>query len=146
MKKRIFLTIAIFVLIAKETNSRIKEADRFLIFSEQNFRSYLLEINVMHPDVILAQAKIETGNFQSAIFRENKNLFGMKKAKKRKTTAIGENRGHAVYENWKQSVKDLKIWQDKYASKYKSKKQYLNYLKEVYAEDENYINLINKII
>jgi len=45
--------------------------------------------------LITAQAGFETGNFTSVIFKENNNLFGMKLPKVRKTTAIGENRGHA---------------------------------------------------
>ena len=40
---------------------------------------------------ITAQAAHETGNFTSKIFKENNNLFGMKKPAVRKTYAIGEN-------------------------------------------------------
>lgn len=146
-KMKIFLiTFSLLVFATKETNSRIKEAEQNVVFNEANFWAYLLESGVRHPDIIFAQARIETGNFTSVIFKENKNLFGMKLAKQRETTAIDENRGHAVYENWKKSVDDLKIWQEKYASKFKSKKAYLDYLSEVYAEDENYINLIKKMI
>ena len=47
--------------------------------------------------IILAQAKHESGNFTSVIFEENWNPFGMKQARVRQNTAIGTNRGHAVY-------------------------------------------------
>ena len=60
--------------------------------------------------LIVAQAGFETGNFTSVIFKENNNLFGMKLAKVRKTTAIGENRGHAVYRNLEECVKDYWLY------------------------------------
>ena len=56
--------------------------------------------------IIVAQAKHETGNFTSDICWENYNYFGMKQAKKRKTTAIGTNRGHAVYTDFENCVID----------------------------------------
>lgn len=60
--------------------------------------------------LITAQAGFETGNFTSVIFKENNNLFGMKLPKVRKTTAIGENRGHAVYRTIEDSVKDYWLY------------------------------------
>lgn len=60
--------------------------------------------------MIVAQAGFETGNFTSAIFLENKNLFGMKLPKIRKTTAIGEARGHAVYKSYEDSIKDYWLY------------------------------------
>lgn len=60
--------------------------------------------------LIVAQAGFETGNFTSTIFLENKNLFGMKLPKIRKTTAIGEARGHAVYKSWEDSIKDYWLY------------------------------------
>jgi len=61
---------------------------------------------------MVAQAKHETGNYTSAIFKENNNLFGMKLAKVRDKTATGENRGHAVYETLEDSIEDLDLWFD----------------------------------
>ena len=60
--------------------------------------------------LITAQAGFETGNFTSVIFKENNNLFGMKLPRVRKTTAIGENRGHAVYKNLEDSIKDYWLY------------------------------------
>ena len=67
---------------------------------------------IKYPDVALAQSMWETGHFKSNVFKSNFNLFGMKKPEKRPTTATGENRGHAQYKNWVDSVKDYKMWQD----------------------------------
>ena len=52
----------------------------------------------------------ETNNFQSDIYKENNNLFGMKQATKRENTAIGTNREHAVYCCDEDSILDFFLW------------------------------------
>lgn len=80
------------------------------------FRDYILSLlraNGFTDEMsrmIFAQAAHETGNFTSDIFKENNNLFGMKMPRVRKTTAIGENRGHAVYKSVEDSVKDYWLY------------------------------------
>jgi len=59
---------------------------------------------------IFCQAAFETGNFSSEIFRDQNNLFGMKLARVRPTTATGEKRGHAVFKSIADSVKDYAIY------------------------------------
>lgn len=92
---------------------------------------------------ITAQAAHETGNFTSKIFKENNNLFGMKLALIRKTTATGEKYGHATYNSIEDSVKDFKIYYDnfKYMRDYSSIAVYVQALKRnKYFEDnqDNY--------
>ncbi len=60
--------------------------------------------------ILTAQAAHETGNFTSQIFRENNNAFGMKLPAQRRTTAIGENKKHAVYRSVADSVKDFWLY------------------------------------
>jgi len=76
------------------------------------FMSLLMKegFNESMSKLIVAQAGFETGNFTSDIFRYNNNLFGMKLPKIRKTTAIGEARGHAVYKSWEDSIKDYWLY------------------------------------
>ena len=59
---------------------------------------------------IFSQAAFETGNFTSDIFRENNNLFGMKLPVIRQTTAIGVNRGHAIFKDITDSIKDFALY------------------------------------
>lgn len=80
-------------------------------FTINNLKSYIKLKGIKHPEIVFAQAQLETGNFSSVIFKENHNLFGMKYPKKRKTVALGESRGHAKYQNWQQSVDDYLLWQ-----------------------------------
>lgn len=56
--------------------------------------------------VIFAQAIHETGKFTSKVFKENKNLFGMRLPQVRETLAIGSKHNHAVYKNLLDSVRD----------------------------------------
>jgi hypothetical protein len=57
----------------------------------------------------------------------------MKLARQRDTTAIGENRGHAKYKNWQDSVKDYKLWQDSNGMGILPKEQYINKLSNIYC-------------
>ena len=56
--------------------------------------------------IILAQALHECDSFQSRIFEENWNFSGMKRPKKRLTTSVGKNRGHAVYNSVEECAQD----------------------------------------
>jgi hypothetical protein len=115
-------------------------------FSEEKLDAYLKEINIKFPDIVKAQATLETGYFKSEMFIVNHNLFGMKVAKLRPTTALGENLGHAFYDNWKQSVLDYAFYQAAYLRQIKTDDEYLAYLELNYAEDPNYINKLKKLI
>jgi len=111
-------------------------------FTPDHLYHYLRDVNVSFPDIVYAQAIIESGNFKSNIFKTNNNLFGMKVAKQRPTLALGEESGHAYYDNWKTSVIDYALFQSKYLSSIKTKQQYLDYLSQNYAEDTTYMNRI----
>lgn len=94
---------------------------------------------------VTAQAAFETGNFTSRIFYENNNLFGMKLAKKRETTAKGENRGHAVYDNIKDSIQDFVLYYKAfgYPANFKTIRDYITAIKQkkYFASDlEDYLS------
>ena len=83
-----------------------------VVFVAQPFEDEILTTLVslgVSPElakIAVAQAKHETGNFTSDIFWENNNAFGMRHPKKRKTTSVGSNRGHAVYNSLADSIID----------------------------------------
>jgi flagellum-specific peptidoglycan hydrolase FlgJ len=113
-------------------------------FSESSMINLAKSLGVKYIDIMVAQARIETGWYTSKIFIHNNNIFGMKLPERRLTTAIGSDRGHAQYISWQQSVADYKIWQSKVLIKNKSRRKYLSYIGRTYAENGNYINLIKK--
>ena len=114
-------------------------------FNEESFKEYLLDLNVKFPHIVYAQAVLETGRFSSKIFRNNNNLFGMKEARQRATTNAGSELGHAVYNSWRESVVDYALFQCAFLTKIRTEEAYYAYLRENYAEDPNYIKLVQKI-
>lgn len=95
--------------------------------------------------LIYAQAVHETGRFTSDIFRESNNLFGMKLPSRRKTTATGENRGHATFKNWWASIWDYFLRQSYFNVSGSSDKSFIADTvdgvngKFKYAEDPEYL-------
>lgn len=126
-------------------------SDKFIIskynqeFSNQELFNLLNKLKVKHIDIVIAQSKIETANYSSKVFLENNNLFGMRQSKQRITTSTGTNLGHSTYDNWQDSVMDYAIYQSMYLNN-KSRSEYLAYLRANYAEDKNYVELIEKIV
>lgn len=136
--------IALFISLEVGSASFTRRAE--MPFSTANMLKMMNEVGIVYPDIVMAQAKIETAHFTSKIFKENHNLFGMKLPEQRSTTAIGEQYNHAEYTSWRQSVIDYKLWQDRVLTKVKSKRAYLRYLSKYYATDKQYVTLIKKMI
>ena len=145
-QKTIKLTLIILLVIAwLPTNSSlviVKHAP----FSEERMIRLAKDLGVKYIDVMVAQSKIETAHYTSLVFKANKNLFGMRLARIRETTAIGERHNHADYISWQQSVVDYKLWQDRVIHKLNTKQKYLAYLHENYAENKQYVKLIKRMI
>ena len=115
-------------------------------FSDEKMISLMKELNIKFPHIAYAQSLIETGHFKSKIFRENNNLFGMKQARTRVTTAQGTQFNHAYYGSWQESVYDYAFYQCRYLSSIRNEEEYLAYLSRSYAEDPNYIYKIRNLI
>lgn len=104
---------------------------------------FMQQIGIEHPHIVLAQMKLESGNYTSKLALENNNYFGMKQPRKRATTSIGEKNGYASYKSWVHSVLDYALWQKEYAREL-TENQYLDSLSS-YAEDKNYTFKIKKL-
>ena len=107
----------------------------------------IVALDIKFPDIAYAQAVLESGAFKSKICLKNNNLFGMRMPSNRKTTAIRKRYGYAVYKNWKDSIKDYKLWQDMVLNKNPnmSRSQYKKYINRIYSTSKNYISKINII-
>ncbi len=87
--------------------------------------------------LVYAQAKHETGNFKSAVYRENKNLFGMKRSTR--PFEFSENRGHASYHSSVLSIIDYYKRQLQFEIFTTNVNSYINEtFQSNYAEDPNY--------
>ena len=115
-------------------------------FSVENLKSEIVKQGIKYPNIVLAQAVLESGHFDSDIFKENNNLFGMKKPSVRKTLATGENRGHATFKNWVDSVRDYKMFQDQNGYSNLSVNDYMKKLGTDYCPNCNYEKKIKEQI
>lgn len=100
---------------------------------------FLLDNKAWYPDILLKQAKIESANYSSNIYKSTNNLYGIKKVGKRQTTQLNNTyNGYGSYNNWCLSVLDRMLW-DVFVFKGEkpSREEYLKAM-GIYAEDENY--------
>ena len=115
-------------------------------FSEDKLIEMLVSLNVKFPHIVLAQSKLETGNYSSKIFKENNNLFGMKEARVRIHTSKGTQFNHAYYSHWRESVYDYAFYQCRYLSTLHTEDEYYAYLSKSYAEATNYVNILKSMV
>lgn len=115
-------------------------------FTQEKFVEELKKLNIEYPHIVLAQSIIETGHWSSKIFKESNNLFGMKEAKYRITTAKGTQYNHAYYHTWYESVYDYAFYSCKYLSNIRSEEEYFMYLERNYAEDTSYVQKLKSLI
>jgi len=115
-------------------------------FSFDNLVLYLHLKRVKEAETIMKQAIIETGWFRSDLFLTYNNLFGMKRAARRATTAIGTGFGHAAYGHWTSSVDDYLMWKTYWEGKGHGTADYLVFLESVgYSTSGGYIGMIKKL-
>ncbi len=114
-------------------------------FSIQELKKYIKRLNIQHPDIVYAQAVLESGNFKSFLVKQNNNLFGMRMIGNRPTSSNGSKDGYAYFDTWQESVLDYCIYQCLYLSN-NTQEEYLSYLERTYAEDPNYRNKIESMI
>ena len=88
--------------------------------------------NIPHPEVVLAQARLESGNFESQFYRDTNNLFGIKEKGK-----------YVHYKNWKKSVSDYK---KKISKRYEGGNYYAFLQRIGYASDKDYINKLKSCV
>lgn len=120
-----------------ELYSTIESKDS--IITDKILYSYLLSMRAPHPEIILIQAKIESNNYSSPLFKRNWNLFGMKTTSSRVTTTSTGRAGYQEYKGgWKESVYDYIFWEFNNNVDKLSQNEYLLYLQKIYAEDPNY--------
>ena len=104
----------------------------------------MVEFCVQHPYIVLAQMKIESGNYKSNLAIGKNNYFGMRQPSSRITVSLGSKNGYAKYRSWVYSILDYALWQRQYAWNL-TEEQYLAKLSKVYAQDPNYASAVKKL-
>lgn len=93
-------------------------------------RAEIVRQGLPHPDIVLAQARLETGNFKSRRCRVDKNIFGIKHSGR-----------YAKYRRWQDCVSDYKR---RISSRYAGGDYYAFLRKIGYARDPKYINKLKQ--
>jgi uncharacterized FlgJ-related protein len=115
-----------------------------LIYLVKNFL-FFRTYRTIPTGLILAKAIHETGNFgrvgDSRVYRENKNLFGMKQSKATPGGFIeyGTKNGHAAYHSYLDSIRDYFVRQKHFNISGESVAAFVDdTVKSGYAEDTSY--------
>ena len=113
MKRAVMMTVALALAMTMQGQTReevLREIERQ---------------GIPHPRIVLAQARLETGNFTSERCRRDHNLFGIK-----------HNGRYARYARWQDSVRDYK---ERISSRYRGGDYYAFLRRIGYAKDPQYV-------
>lgn len=95
----------------------------------------LLHYDIKFPEIVYAQAILETGYFKSNVCCTYNNLFGLYDSR---------NKDYYRFNHWSESVKAYK---DYIQYKYIPPNDYYYFLDSIgYAEDPDYINKVKRIV
>lgn len=90
---------------------------------------------VKHPEIVYAQAILETGHFRSKVYRECNNLFGLYNSR---------TKSYYKFNHWSESVV---AYLDFIQDRYKPPDDYYKFLSDIgYAEDPEYINKLKRTV
>lgn len=120
-----------------KTNQPIILTDTIRPYSslvDSNVYREILAQEIYHPDIVLAQAKLETGNYKSKACTVYNNLFGLRKP----------DGSYYKFNSWQESVKAYKDWVQ---NKYIPPNDYYDFLDSIgYAEDASYTNKLRDMV
>lgn len=145
MKKIILFILFCFISInIQQSNklysyfeSTIEEYDDSFLRGELNDSTLylaLLHYEVKHPKAVLAQAKLESGNFTSRHCRVNNNFLGLYNSRRME---------YFKFNHWSECILAYK---DMVEYKLREGEDYYDFLLRIgYAESPNYIDLVKKI-
>ncbi len=90
---------------------------------------------IHHPEIVYAQAVLETGHFKSSLCWNKNNLFGLYNS---------DREEYHEFEHWAESVIAYKEWVQK---RYRPPENYYSFLKRIrYASDPQYIIKLKQIV
>lgn len=112
-----------------------EQPDFFSKSPQEGLMEALEYYKVRHPQIVYAQAVLETGHFKSDLYLNGNNLFGLYNSRKHR---------YYTFDHWKDCIIAYK---EMIQYKYKDGDDYLNFLKEIgYAEDSEYICKLKELI
>lgn len=154
MKQRVFnilISFAVGVLGVAQVLTHLKEdkppeirvvhvineeqPDFFSKSPQDGLMEALEYYEVKHPQIVYAQAILETGHFKSDLCLSGNNLFGLYNSRKKQ---------YYKFDHWAESVV---AYLDYVQDRYKPPNDYYKFLSDIgYAEDPDYINKLKGIV
>lgn len=120
---------------SKDKNVKVAQVNPIVkpkVLNETNLKAELVKNNIPHANIVLAQAKLETGNFKSVLVRTHQNIFGLKKGNR-----------YRRYSHWTECVEDYK----KCISNRYNGGSYYAFLNRIgYASHPNYTGLLREMV
>lgn len=145
----IVLIVCILILVGALLSvsvKRVKQSEEIILLhdtsnlynmelTEDNFYYVCNIYSIKYPEIVFAQARLESGNFSSDIYLNNNNCLGIYNSL---------NNEYKSYNHWTECLLDYKqSVQNKY---FNNHHYYYQFLKELpYAKDTNYINKLKTI-
>ena len=151
---RVFLTTTLLLFTSIEVCPQEKLVQKTVVqqddsITKEKLYEQIIKFGIKFPDIVFAQAMIESAELTSKLFKSANNMFGMRFPSVRETTAQGKtSNGYSRYEDWNFGVYDYFLWQDHMLRNRNeiTKSQYLSLLGRVYAEDPHYVSKVKKKI
>lgn len=113
--------------------------------TDSTLYALLKENGAWYPDILVKQAKLESGNYKSVVYKNSNNLYGMKKVGRRNTTQVGVYSGYGTYNNWCLSVLDRLLWDEfRFKGVKPTREEYMKAM-DIYAEADSYQKLIDRV-
>lgn len=123
------------IKIENKDSVSVQWRQNHFLLSEENLYNELVAQGVDFPEIVTAQAILETGHFKSYACLQQNNLFGLR-----------DNKGtYMSFPHWTDAVAAYK----KYIQRYNHPvpEDYYAYLQELgYAEDPQYIDKLKQIV
>lgn len=102
--------------------------------AEEGLKEALAFYDIHHPEIVYAQAILETGHFKSQGCLRDNNLFGLYNSRSKR---------YHKFDHWTVSVIKYKEWIQR---RYKPPEDYYHFLQRIgYATDPNYIQKLKSI-
>ncbi len=124
------------VQVKKDSTIKVKKNSTvevsMLPLTEKNLKKELIRQGVSHPNIVLAQAKLESNLGKSDVAQRTNNLFGLRKGKR-----------YRRFSHWTQCVTAYK---NLIQSKYEGGNYYAFLNRIGYAEDPNYTDRLKDLI
>lgn len=112
--------------------AQVKPIAKPKVLNETNLKEELAKNNIPHANIVLAQAKLESGNFKSDLVRTHQNIFGLKKGNR-----------YRRYSHWTECVKDYKKC---ISDRYDGGNYYVFLNRIGYASHPNYTGLLKDMV